>query len=135
MLDPAFPAESRPLFSEMPPPRWPSRSVVCRAPPHHRHAPLDSLPQCVLPSAAKHRSNALPRPSDDLPSAKSRLRVVLASPTSSSLRSRHSRSTGSVLTLLEVLRRARISGIKGVRIYGTDTPPCVLKESLPSTTR
>src|SRR2546425_6584261 len=101
-------------------PCWACRSVVCRAPPHHRHAPRDSLPRCVLPSAAKHRSNALPRSSHDQPSVESRLRVVLAYPTSSSLRSRHCRSTGSFLTLLEVLRRARISGMKGVRIYGTD---------------
>src|SRR6266704_1493950 len=55
------------------------------------------LPRCVLPSAAKHCSNALPPSSDDQPSAKSRLRVALASLTSSSLRSRHGRSTGSFL--------------------------------------
>jgi hypothetical protein len=94
--------------------------VVSFAPPHHRHAPRDSLLRCVLPSAAKPCSSALPQSSDDQPSAKSRLRVVLTCPASSSLHSRHSRSTGNFLTFPEVLRRARISGMKGVRIYGTD---------------
>src|SRR5467141_1164598 len=119
-LDRVFAAESQESVSGNSRPYWVGRSVVWRAPRHPRRAPPNSLPRCVLPSAAKRRSNALPRSSDGQPSAKSRLRVVLASPTSSSLRSWHSRSTGSFLTLLEVLRRARISGIKGVRIYGTD---------------
>ncbi len=37
------------------------------------------------------------------------------------LRFRLRRSIGSFLTLLVLLRRARISGIKGVRISGTDS--------------
>jgi beta-lactamase regulating signal transducer with metallopeptidase domain len=95
------------------------QSAKANAPSHHPHAPQDSPPRCVVPSAAKPRSSARPQSSHDRPSAKSRLRVVLASPTSSSLRSRHSRSTGSFLILLVVLRRARISGIRRVRISGT----------------
>jgi hypothetical protein len=85
-----------------------------------RECPPPSLQFLAIFISAWAPSNALPRSSDDQRSAKSRLRVVLTSLTSSSLRSRHGRSTGSFLPLLEVLKRARISGIKGVRIYGTD---------------
>jgi len=74
----------------------------------HHPTGLSSAMRCT--ERSETRSSTLPQSWHDRPSASYRLRVVLAFPTSS-VRSRHSRSLESFLTLLVVLKRARISGI------------------------
>ncbi len=102
--------------------RWACRSAASLAQQHHRHEPLELLPQCAQLSIGTLPPNGPLRSGRDQPSAESRLRDALTFPTSSSLRPTGLPTGGTerVSSLPAIAGWLRISGMKRGRIFGTD---------------
>src|SRR5215470_400992 len=98
------------------------QSPASRAPRHHRRVLPEFLPQSASPNKGKLRPNEPLRSWHDRPLARSLLRDALTFLTSSSPRPTglSTRGTGRVLSLPAIAGWLRISGMKRVRIFGTD---------------